>query len=336
MKALVYKGPKKVVMEDLDIPKIGPDDVLIKTQFASICGTDLKIVEGHFPAKEGLILGHEASGIVEETGKNITHITEGEPAVFEPYLICRRCILCRSGRYNVCIHRKHMGIEADGVFAEYFKIPGYAVHPSPKSLSLREAALIEPTSVAYHAVVRLNPLPGDCVVILGAGPIGLMAVQSVKLFGAHTIIVADLIEERLNLAKKFGATRTVNTREEDIFDVVMEETAGEYADKVLEAAGVPETIQQSVEIVRTGGRIGMVGISGVPVEFNFLRLVRKEIDIVTSDASCMSYEKEPLLVAKGILNVKDLISQVYDFKNILDAFTRAKLKKDIKILIKFD
>lgn len=335
MKALIYKGPHNVEMEDIEIPKIGPDEVLIKTKYASICGTDLKIAEGQFPAKEGLILGHEASGIVEKAGKNVTHIKEGQPAVFEPYLICRRCVVCRSGRYNVCIHRRHMGIEADGVFAEYFKIPGYAVHHKPEGLSLKEAALVEPTGVAYHSVVRLAPTPSDSVVVLGAGPIALMAVQSVKAFGAHQLIVTGHHDERLSLAKKFGATRTVNTYEEDVFDAVMEETNGQYADKVLEAVGVPETIKQSVEIVRTAGRIGMVGISEKPVEFNFLRLVRKEIDIVTSDASCISYEKEPLLIAKGILNVKDMISRVYDFDNILDAFERAKLKKDIKILVKF-
>jgi L-iditol 2-dehydrogenase len=336
MKALIYNGPHNVMVKDVDVPEIGADDVLVKTKCASICGTDLKIIKGQFPAKKGLILGHEASGVVEKVGENITHIQKGEPAVFEPYLICGRCIMCRSGRYNVCIHRKHMGIEADGVFAEYFKIPGYAVHPAPEGLSLEEAALIEPTSVAYHAVVRLNPLPSDCVVILGAGPIGLMALQSVRIFGSRTIIVGDIIKERLALAKKFGATRTVVMNEEPIFDVVMEETKGEYADKVLEAAGAPETIQQSVELVRTGGRIGMVGISEAPVAFNFMRLVRKEIDIVTSDASCMSYEKEPLLVAQGILNVKDLISYVYDFDDILDALERAQLKKDIKILIRID
>jgi 2-desacetyl-2-hydroxyethyl bacteriochlorophyllide A dehydrogenase len=336
MKALIYEGPHSVVLKDIDVPEIGSDDVLVKTKCASICGTDLKIIEGHFPAQKGLILGHEASGIVEKVGENITHIGDGDPVVFEPYLICGRCVACRSGRYNVCVRRRHMGIEVDGVFAEYFKIPGYAVHRMPENLSFEEAALAEPTSVAYHSVVRLNPLPGDTVVILGAGPIGLMAVQSVKVFGSHKIIVSDPVEERLHLARKFGAKRTINPQNENVFDAVMEETDGHYADKVLEAVGVPETIQLSVEIVRTAGRIGIVGISDVPVEFNFLRLVRKEIDIVTSDASCMSYEKEPLLIAEGILNVKDLISQVYDFDSILDAFERAKLKKDIKILIKFD
>lgn len=336
MKALVYKGPHNISMEDIKIPDIGEDEVLIKTKYASICGTDLKIVEGKFPAHKGLVLGHEASGIVEKVGRNVVHITRGEPAVFEPYCVCGRCIACRSGRYNVCFYRKHMGIEADGVFAEYFKVPGYAVHPVPRGLSLEEAALAEPTSVAYHSVVRLGPLPGDSVAILGAGPIGLMALQSIRSFGAHTIIVSDVIKERLNLAEKFGATRIVNSREESMIDVVLDETDGQGVDKVLEAVGVPETIQQTVEIVRAAGKICMVGISEVPVEFNFLRLVRKEIDIVTSDASCMSYEKEPLLIAKGILNVRDLISRVYEFDRILEAFERAKLKKDIKILIRFD
>jgi 2-desacetyl-2-hydroxyethyl bacteriochlorophyllide A dehydrogenase len=335
MKALVFKGPHDVAMEDVGVPQIGPDEVLIQTKFASICGTDLKIMEGKFPAQKGLILGHEGSGIVEKVGKNVNHLKKGDPVIFEPYLICRQCIVCRSGRYNVCIDRRHLGIEADGVFSEYFKIPSYAVHPIPEGLSLEEAALVEPTSVAYHAVTRLRPLPSDTVAVLGAGPIGLMALQSVKAYGSQKVIVSDIIEERLRLAENLGASRVVDSREENLFDVVMEETDGNYVDKVLEAVGIPETIQQSVEIVRTAGRIGLVGISEEPVTFNFLRLVRKEIDIVTSDASCMSYEKEPLLMAKGILRVKDLISHIYDFEDIFEAFERAKKKRDIKILIRF-
>jgi len=335
MKALVYVDVGKVEIRDVEKPQIGSDEVLIKTKFATICGTDENISEGKFPAKTGVILGHEASGIVEEVGKSVPNMKPGEPVICAPYLVCGRCLPCRAGRYNVCMNRKHLGIEVDGLFAEYFKLPGYAVYPAPPGMSLEEGALVEPASVAYHAVRRTSPTPSDSVVIFGAGRIGLLVLQSVAAFGCQRIIVSELIGRRLPLAEKLGAHRVVNPQNENLKEIVKEETDGKGVDIVMEAAGIPETIAETVELVRSAGKICLIGIPENPVEFDFMTLVRREIDIVTSDASLIGYEKTHELVAKKIIDVRPLITHTFHFEDISKAFEVAKGQEALKVLIEF-
>jgi 2-desacetyl-2-hydroxyethyl bacteriochlorophyllide A dehydrogenase len=336
VKALIYESPGRVGIKDVKKPEIEPNEVLIKTKFAAICGTDAHILKGKFPAKRSIVLGHEASGIVEEVGKSVRNIKPGEEVVCAPYLVCGECIPCRAGRYNVCMNRKHLGIEADGVFAEYFKLPSYAVYPVPQGMSLEEGALVEPASVGYHAVRRVSPTPSDSVVIIGAGPIGLLILQSVAAFGCQKIIVSELIDKRLRLAGELGAHRVVNPQKENLKEIVKEETAGEGVDIVIEAVGLPETIAESVQLVRSAGKICIVGIPNEPVALDFLTLVRKEIDIITSDASLIGYEKTHELVAKKIIDVRPLITHTFEFEDIFKAFDIVKRQEAIKVLISFD
>lgn len=336
MKALVYEGPERVEMRDVGKPEIGPDEVLIKTKFAGVCGTDLHILGGRFPVKEGVIIGHEASGIVEEVGEDVQTIKLGEEVVCAPYLFCGECIPCRAGRYNVCMNRRHLGIEVDGLFAEYFKLPAYAVYPAPEGMSLEEGAVVEPASVGYHAVQRVSPTPSDSVVIIGAGPIGLLILESISAFGCQKIIVSELIDKRLRLAETLGAHRVVNPDRENLKEIVKEETDGVGADIVIEAVGIPETVAETVGLVRSAGKICIVGLSREPVEFDFLSLVRREIDIITSDASRMGYEKIHELVAKKIIDVRPLITHTFQLEDIGKAFDVAtKRQESIKVLIAF-
>jgi 2-desacetyl-2-hydroxyethyl bacteriochlorophyllide A dehydrogenase len=335
MKALVYVDVGKVEIRDVEKPRIGSGEVLIKTKFATLCGTDESILEGKFPAKTGVILGHEASGIVEEVGGGVPNMKPRDPVICAPYLVCGRCIPCRAGRYNVCADRKHLGIEVDGLFAEYFKLPGYAVYPAPPGMDLEEGALVEPASVAYHAVRRVSPTPSDSVVIIGAGRIGLLALQSVAAFGCQRIIVSESIDKRLQLAGKLGAHRVVNPQNEDLEEIVKEETDGTGVDIVIEAAGFPETIAETVGLVRSAGKICLIGIPEKSVEFDFLTLVRREIDIVTSDASLVGYEKTHELVAKRIIDVRPLITHTFRFEDIAQAFDVVKGQEAIKVLIEF-
>lgn len=336
MRALVYEGPGRVEIKDVEEPKIGSDEVLIKTKFVAICGTDAHILAGKFPAKRGVILGHEGSGVVEEVGKSVQSVKPGEEVVCAPYLICGECIPCRAGRYNVCMNRRHLGIEVDGLLAEYFKLPSYAVYQAPQGMSLEEGALVEPASVGYHAVRRVSPTPSDSVVIIGAGPIGLLILQSVAAFGCQKIIVSELIDQRLRLAEELGAHRVVNPQKENLKEIVKEESAGEGVDIVIEAVGLPETIAESVQLVRSAGKICIVGIPDEPVAFDFLTLVRKEIDIITSDASLIGYEKTHELVAKKIIDVRPLITHRFEFGDIFKAFDIVKRQEAIKVLISFE
>jgi len=333
MKALVFDGPGDVRLKEVPRPEISDDEVLIRTRFAAVCGTDAHMLTGGFPAKKGIVMGHEASGVAEAVGSRVTHIKPGQQVVGSPIVVCGSCLACRSGRYNVCQHRKHLGIEADGVFAEYFKLPGYSVFPAPPGLSPEEGALVEPAAVGYHAVCRAAPTPSDTVVVMGAGPIGLFILESIVAFGCQKIIVSGHRQRRLDLAKELGAHRVVSPPEEDLEAVVMGETGGSGADIVIEAVGRPDTIAQSVRLARSAGRIMMVGIPGEPVPFDFIHLVRREVDLLTSDASLYAYERIHELVAKKILDARPLITHTFPFDRAIEAIETSKAQDAIKVLI---
>ena len=336
MRALMFEGPGDVRFQEVPVPKIGGDEVLIRTSYAAVCGTDVHMLEGAFPAKPGIVMGHEASGVVEAVGEGVTHVEPGQPVVASPIVVCGSCKPCRSGRYNVCRHRRHLGIEADGVFAKLYKLPGYSVFPAPEGLDPREAALVEPAAVGYHAVCRAKPTPSETVVIIGDGPIGLFLLESVVAFGCQRILVSGHRRRRLDLALELGADRVVRPPEESLKAAVMEETNGAGADLVIEAVGRPETIAESVHLARSAGRIMMVGIPSEPVPFDFIDLVRREVDLLTSDASLYAVERPHELVAKRILDARPLITHTFPFEEAIEAIRVSKGQYAIKVLIAFE
>lgn len=336
MRALVFEGPGDVRFKDVPVPQISADEVLIKTMYAAVCGTDAHMLDGSFPAKAGIIMGHEASGTVEAVGGRVEHLEVGQPVVASPIVVCGSCLPCRSGRYNVCQHRRHLGIEADGVFAEYYKLPGTSVFPAPQGLDPKEAALVEPAAVGYHAVCRAAPTPSETVVIIGDGPIGLFLLESVVAFGCQRIILSGHRQRRLDLALELGAHRVVRPPEESLKAVVMEETDGAGADLVIEAAGRPETIAESVHLTRSAGRIMEVGIPGEPIPFDFIDLVRREVDLLTSDASLYAFERPHELVAKRILDARPLITHTFPFSEAIEAIRASKGQDAVKVLVEVD
>jgi 2-desacetyl-2-hydroxyethyl bacteriochlorophyllide A dehydrogenase len=333
MKALVFDGPGEVHLKEVPRPEISDDEVLIRTEFAAVCGTDAHMLSGGFPARKGIVMGHEASGVAEAVGSRVKHIVPGQRVVGSPIVVCGTCLACRSGRYNVCQRRKHLGIEADGVFAEYYKLPGYSVFPAPPGLTPEEGALVEPAAVVYHAVCRVAPTPSDTVVVMGAGPIGLFVLESVAAFGCQRIIVSGHRRRRLELAKRLGAHRVVCPPDEDLEAVVMEETGGSGADVVIEAVGRPDTIAQSVRLARSAGKIMMVGIPSGLVPFDFVHLVRREVDLLTSDASLYAYERIHELVAKKVLDARPLITHTFPFDRAIEAIEASKAQDAVKVLI---
>ncbi|MEW5827133.1 MAG: alcohol dehydrogenase catalytic domain-containing protein [Candidatus Bipolaricaulota bacterium] len=336
MRALRFDGPGEVRLVDVPVPALAGDEVLIKTTYAAVCGTDAHMLEGGFPARRGIVMGHEAAGVVAALGERVRHLELGQRVVTSPIIVCGQCLACRSGRYNVCQRRLHLGIEADGVFAEYYKLPGYSVFPAPKELDPKEAALVEPAAVGYHAVCRAAPTPSETVVVMGAGPIGLFLLESVAAFGCQKIIVSGHRRRRLDVAKQLGAHRVVQTPDEDLRAVVMQETDGAGADLVIEAVGRPETVSESVHLARSAGRIMMVGIPGKPVAFDFLHLVRREVDLLTSDASLFAVERIHELVAKRILDARPLITHTFPFRDVVEAIRASKGTDAIKVLVEFD
>ena len=287
MRAIVYDDPRKIVVKDVPKPRVGPRDLLMKVKAAGICGSDLEMARGNRPdVVPPRIPGHEVAGEVTEAGGQTTRFQVGDRVVVEPIISCGTCRNCRVGRYNVCKELKFVGVHIDGAFAEYLAVPEQRAYKIPDHLSYGEAAVLEPTAVGVHIVERAKVSLGDTVVVLGAGPIGLQIGQVAKNRGARYIMMTDVLDYRLEIAKKLAADLVINSAKEDPLQRVNEVTDGEGADVVIEAVGKSETILQTMDLVRVGGRILLAGLSAKrfatdPPTFRMRQLL-KEVTIETS------------------------------------------------------
>jgi L-iditol 2-dehydrogenase len=261
MKAVVYHGPGQLSYEDVEVPTVGPGELLIETGAALTCGTDVKTFRrGHHLMEPPMLFGHEFAGQVAEVGEGVTRFTEGMKIMAANSAPCKHCYFCQIGKENLCEDI----IFNWGAFAEYVRVPARIVeinvHQMPQHLEYEEAALLEPLACVVLGNEAASISPGDTVVIAGGGgPIGLMHLQLAKHDGASGLVVIDLKDSRLDLARRLGATRVINPRREDPVGVVKELTEGRGADVVIETAGLPEVWKLSVDLVRKGGTVVMFG-----------------------------------------------------------------------------
>ncbi|MGB2861908.1 MAG: alcohol dehydrogenase catalytic domain-containing protein, partial [Sedimentisphaerales bacterium] len=261
MKALIYTKPYSFEYSDFPDPVPGDDDVLIRVKACGICGSD---VHG-FTGKTGrrippLIMGHEAAGIVERLGKNVSGFEKGDRVCFDSTVYCNKCEACLSGLFNRCDKRQVLGVSVPafkrhGAFAEYVAVPSWIVSKIPDELSFVHAALLEPASIGTHAANRAPISNKDTVVVIGAGTIGLFILQAARLRGAAKVIAVDINEFRLDLAKKLGADKLINPLKSDLSEAVLQETEGKGANVTLEAVGYAKTFADAVSITRMGGYV---------------------------------------------------------------------------------
>ncbi len=342
MKAIVYEGPRKLVLKDVPKPRLGPRDLLIKVKAAGICGSDLEMARGNRPdVVPPRIPGHEIAGQVAEAGGQTTRFQVGDRVVVEPIISCGRCRNCRVGRYNICNELKFLGVHTDSAFAEYVVIPEQRAYKIPNRFSYEEAAVLEPTAVGVHVINRSRVSLGDTVVILGAGSIGLQIGQVAKTRGAGYIIMTDVFDYRLELAKKLAADQVINSTKEDPLQYVKKATDGEGADLVIEAVGKSETILQTMDLVRAGGRIHIAGLSvesfvTEPPTF-WMRQLLKEVTIETSRSyAADDWPAAIKLASKGDINCKALVTHKFSLEQAARAYEVAdkKLEKSIRVLFK--
>jgi len=315
IRAAVLHGVRDIRIEEVPMPQItNDDDVLIKMGAVGVCGSDVHYYThgriGKFVVKEPLILGHECAGEVVEVGKGVKHLKPGDRVAPEPGIPCGRCRLCRIGRYNLCPDVVFLGTPpVNGAFVEYLVHSASFTYKLPDSISLAEGAMLEPLAVGMHASARGNVGAGDSIAILGSGPIGLMTLQAARAYGASVAIAVDLMENRLKLAKKLGATYTINAEREDVVQSIREITSGVGVDIVFETAGSGATVTQTVDAVRTGGTVVLVGLGGEDVvPLNVIRMVIEEIRVVPIHRYANVYERAIPLVAEGRIDVKNLIT----------------------------
>ena len=337
MKAVQYRGVKKLELVNIPVPQLRDDEILVKVSYCGICGSDLHTFVKGLYVEPGQVMGHEFSGIVEETGRDVEGIEVGDRVVVKPLGHCGKCNHCLNGRPHLCETVFSGGLigygGTAGAFAEYVVIPKAQLNNNvfllPKEISLDEAALIEPLAVALRGVQLAGIGLNDIIVIFGAGPIGLCVAQIVKTIGGSYVIQVDLSDKRLQAAKEFGVDMVLNPNKEDVVNQIAEMTgrgnygSGATADVVFECAGVPLTVKQALKSVRHGGTIISLALFEEKLSFNPSTLVAKEIKWQGAFGYFSQEFRTAInLVKNKKIHLKRMISHTYPIEQVLEAFEK--------------
>jgi len=343
MKALVYHGPGKKALENRPMPHIGhPTDAIVKITKTTICGTDLHILKGDVASCEpGRILGHEGVGVIEEIGPGVTGFSKGDPVLISCISSCGKCENCRRGMYSHCDTGGWiLGNKIDGTQAEYVRIPHadtslYKIPAGADEEALVMLSDILPTGFEC-GVLNGKVQPGCTVAIVGAGPIGLACLLTAQFYAPARIIMVDLDDNRLAVAKRFGATDTVNSSDGKAAAAILKLTAGRGADSVIEAVGIPATFELCEEIVAPGGTIANIGVHGTQVALHLERLWDRNISITTRLVDTVSTPMLLKTAQSGKIDPKLLITHHFKLDAILEAyetFAHAADTKALKVII---
>jgi 2-desacetyl-2-hydroxyethyl bacteriochlorophyllide A dehydrogenase len=330
MKTMVlsqYNTPLK--MHDREIPQVEPGEVLLKVKACGICQTDLKIIRGAIPppiVTLPRVLGHEVVGEITAVGENVSGVRQGDVGVVYSYLSCHDCELCLAGRENLCRHLQRLGFERDGGFAEYLKIPAYNFCAFSKNLAVEKMAILaDAIGTPYHAITGLAKIrPGQSVLIVGAGGLGIHAVQIAKLCGA-AVTVVDLDPRARDLAKTYGADETLDPV--DAAEAISEQTGGQGVDAVIEIVGSPETLQWSLPALKSGGRLVLVGYApDHPFALNTMMMHYNEYEIIGSRFVTKGELLELIrLVEYG--KIKPVVTRTFPFDRVNEALETLKAGK---------
>ena len=323
--------PKQFEIQECPVPEPKDHEILMKVEYVGMCGSDIHGFEfGPFiPPKDPnqkIGLGHEVAGEVVKVGSKVTRFKAGDKVLIEPGVPDDKCEYCRTGRYNICPDVDFMATQPNykGALTQSMTQPEVWTYHIPVGMTTIKAALVEPAAVGMHAAILGGAQLGKSIVILGGGTIGLMVLQACKSLGATDITVVDIMQNRLDLALKLGASRVINGKEQDTVALLRSpEYFGDHGwELVFEAAGSVFTAQQAVQIVARGGKIMMVGTQSKPVPIDFLK-INREVMIQTSFRYCNNFPQTIEAIASGKFNVKDMVTNIYDYKDVQQAFMDA-------------
>lgn len=328
MKALILKKYNILEVEDIETPSCGVDEVIIRVKACAICGSDVHGMDGSTGRRiPPVIMGHEAAGVIEETGEAVSNFKPGDRVTFDSTIYCGQCDYCRSDMVNLCGNRKVLGVSCDeyrlnGAFAELVAVPTRVLYRLPDSVSYQQAAMIEPLSVAYHAVTRVNPLPSDITVVIGAGTIGILIIQVLKAMGVRQVIAIDTLEGKLELAKNAGANQVIHIGDEGAKKAIAELVDSEQVDIVFDAVGIQSTFTQCVQLLKKGGKGVLVGNLAKDVVLPLQKTVVRQLSFYGSCASAGEYDQCIKLIAAGKINVDALISAAIPLEDAACYFKR--------------
>jgi len=334
MLAAVFEGEGKLNLKEVPVPEIKKsDDVLLQVEAASICGTDVHILEvppGH-PANEAVILGHEYTGRILEVGDGVKEFKEGDRVVIDPNITCGNCTYCKMGMPNMCENMTTLGIFINGGFARYNVAPAKTLHCISPNLKAELAVFAEPLSCVVNATQKLKVQPGESVVVLGAGPIGLLFTQMFKASGAGKIIVSEVSEYRSKYAKEGGATRVINPLKEDLEKVIKEETII-GSDVVVDAVGT--LFKKAMKIARRDGRILLFGQNyKARAEIAQNDITRSELTVLGSFIAKFTFPPTVKIIESKILNLEKLITHRLSLKDIHRGIETMENRRAIKVVI---
>lgn len=337
MKVAVLKDKYDIQIEEWDVPELKEDEVLVKVAVSGICGSDLHAYT-HLNFPPGTVMGHEFSGVIEKVNPGEEEWKVGQKVVVRPCGICGECYWCKTGQISICPTHMHttLGLEPQGAFANYVAVPKYMLYDLPEEISFTQAAQLEPVTVCVHGANLSRASEGDNVLIFGGGPIGLTLYQVIKHRGVNRLILVEPSKRRREIAKKVGVEELYTPEEFAQFDYTNEFERFGF-DVVFDCAGAKATLKQSLDVVRKGGQIVMLGIQPEPVEFNQFLWIVKGVDIVASMGYFLGeFEQALQLMKEKAINVDDLVSDIIDLEDLQEKGFEKLLspEESMKILVR--
>ncbi len=337
MKQQVMITPRKIEFRDIPIPEVKENEVLVKMMRIGICGSDIHVYHGKHPhTPYPVTQGHEVSGVIDKVGKEVKHFKQGDKVTIQPQVVCGKCYPCIHGKYHICDELKVMGFQTTGMASEYFVAEVERVLKLPDNISFEEGAMVEPVAVACGAISKVDNIKGMDVIILGAGPIGNLVAQTVKALGAKNVLITDVSDFRLEIAKKVGIDYLINPVNQNLSEEIVKIFGINKADLIFECVGSNTTINDAIENARKGTDIIVVGIFSEHPTIELGSIQDQELRLIGS----LMYQKKDYLQAielihSGKVQVESLITDHFPFQDYNKAYRYIEEKKDqvMKVII---
>ncbi|TLV11505.1 Zn-dependent oxidoreductase [Klebsiella indica] len=338
MKSIVIRQPNELVIEERPLAQPAAGEVRVKVKLAGICGSDSHIFRGHNPfAKYPRVIGHEFFGVIDAVGEGVEPSRVGERVSVDPVISCGHCYPCSVGKPNVCTSLVVLGVHRDGGFSEYVAVPAHNAWKIPDAINDEHAVMVEPFTIAANATGQLNPREDDIALIYGAGPMGLTTVQALKgVYKVSQVIVADRIDERLDMAKRSGADIVLNNTDRSLKEILMEKRIKPTL--IVDAACHPTILQEAIELASPAARIVIMGFSSTPSQIIQQGITGKEISIFSTRLNANKFPVVIDWLAKGLIDPNKLVTHKFDYQHVADAIElfEKDQKHCCKVLLKFN